>query len=408
MSNENRKIKTAVIGGGASGMLAAIFASRGGADVTVFEAKDTLGKKINATGNGKCNYTNMEMSPKYYRGTHPDFVVPALKEFNERDTIEFFKSIGIMPKVKNGYVYPNSEQASSVSLALSLACREEGVKIINSPVTRIKSQNNAFLVNDSLFDTVVLACGSFANMKDTASFNGYELVKNLGHNVTRLYPALVQLRSSEKYLRTINGVRCEGLIKLYSDGKEIAREQGELLFSDKGISGIPAMQISRYAAEHIDKGHSLCAKVDFFPELDSASVEEALRSRNCMKRTVEEALTGLLNHKLNYVMLTKLGMDVSASARAMLTEKNISRLSELMKNYEFKITGTNSFDMAQVVAGGADTEQINPNTMESRLVKGLFFAGEIIDIDGTCGGYNLQWAWSSGAMAGKNAAGING
>lgn len=398
------KTKTAVIGGGASGMLAAIFASRGGADVTVFEAKDTLGKKINATGNGKCNFTNMNMSPEFFRGNHPDFVRTALKEFSEKDAMDFFKSIGILPKVRNGYVYPNSEQAASVSGALSLACREAEVKVKNETVNRIEKKGDFFLVNDNRFDSVIMACGSFANMKDTSSFNGYDLVRKLGHKVTKLYPALVQLKSNDRFLRTINGVRCEAGIRIFSDNKEVSSEKGELLFSDKGISGIPAMQVSRFVSELNEGNHDIKAKVDFFPEVDAASLEEELRRRSTMKRTVEEALTGLLNHKLNYIMLVKLGMDVYASARAMLTDKNISRLAELMKNYEFKITGTNSFDMAQVVAGGADTSEINSDTMESKLVKGLFFAGEIIDVDGTCGGYNLQWAWSSGYVAGKNAA----
>lgn len=404
MISETNKLKIAVIGGGASGMLAAIFASGNNSEVTIFEAKDTLGKKINATGNGKCNFTNMKMGPEYYRGEHPEFAANALKNFDENKTIEFFKSIGILPKFRLGYVYPNSEQAASVSKALALTCKSKGVTVKYEPVTGIQKKEKGFTVNKYYFDKIIMACGSFAGMKNQDEFNGYKLVQSLGHTVTKLYPALVQLKSNEKFLKTLSGVRQEAHISLYSDGVKVSEEFGELLFSDKGISGIPSMQISRYASKLSDEGHKLYCKIDFFPEVSEEELTEELRKRGAFNRTAEEALFGMLNYKLNYVLLLAMNLDATAPAGKVLSGKNPAGLAKLMKGFTCNITGTNSFDMAQVVAGGVKTTEIDSETMESKIHKGLYFAGEIIDIDGTCGGYNLQWAWSSGYTAGRNAA----
>lgn len=401
--NETDKLTIAVIGGGASGMLAAIFASREGAKVTIFEAKTTLGKKINATGNGKCNFTNLKMSPDFYCSGSKGFVNSAISEFDEKQVIAFFESIGIMPKERNGYVYPHSEQAASVSKALALSCESEGVKIIYEEVTSIKKSNNVFIVNGIKFDKVIIACGSFANMKNTDDFKGYTLCKSLGHTITPLYPALVQLQSNEKCLKTLNGVRQDGEICIVSDGKEIIKETGELLFSEKGVSGIPSMQVSRFVSEAVKNGKKIKANIDFFPSAGNSELSENLLNRSKMNRSAEDALTGLLNYKLNYVCLLTAGLDPVAPVKKVFTTENIKRLVHTLKCFSLNITGTNPFEMAQVVAGGVDTTEINPITMESKLVKGLYFAGEIIDVDGTCGGYNLQWAWSSGHAAGVNA-----
>lgn len=402
MSNNVNKRKIAIIGGGASGMIAAIFASEKGAEVTVFEAKDTPGKKINATGNGKCNFTNLNMSDKFYRGNNPEFVKAGLEAFNEKDAIEFFKRIGIMPKYRNGYCYPNSEQAQSVSKALVLTCNERHVRFVNETISKIVSSDNVFFVNGNVFDKVIVACGSFAGMKNPEDFFGYKLAKSMGHNITKLFPALVQLKSDNKFLKTISGVRQEGTITLFADGRPISKEYGELLFSDKGVSGIPAMQISRYAAKACAEGKKVCCKIDFFPDLTEEELAKDINNRSSFKRSAEECLYGLLNYKLNYVLLLSLQIDPTASGKNL--NDNSLRLAKLMKGFELKITGTNSFEMAQVVAGGVDTNEINENTMESKLVNGLYFAGEIMDVDGTCGGYNLQWAWTSGYLAGINAA----
>ncbi len=404
------KTRIAVIGGGASGMMAAITAASKGAEITVYEAKDRLGKKILATGNGKCNYTNLAQEDSCYRGTDADFSKAVRQAFDVNRTLEFFKGIGIEPKIRNGYVYPNSEQAASVADALAMELRAKKVKVISEAVYSVKGSEGAFLVKSERgqveYDNVILCCGSPAGMKNTADFTGYQLAERLGHKITPLIPALVQLRCKEKWFKTVSGVRTEGIITVLENGKQIASEKGELLFTDYGLSGIPVFQISRFAGEALLRGSKVVCKLDLLPGYIKEELEQLLQKRleTLKNRTAEELLVGLLNHKLNYVLLKECSIDpVEDSKKAYRTE-DVKLLTELYKNFTCQVTECNLFANAQVCAGGVDTSDICPETLESRLVPGLYFAGEIVDVDGTCGGYNLQWAWSSGYVAGMSAA----
>ncbi len=389
--------KIAIIGGGAAGLMAAIIAAVN-ADVTIFEVKDTLGKKICATGNGKCNFTNTDMSVEKYRGENPSFVLPALNSFGPTDTMDFFLKIGIPSKNKNGYIYPYSEEAASVAKALSLKAQTMGVRIITSEVSKINRADGQFIINDLKFHKCIIACGSCAGSPKFSEFKGYKLCESLGHHVTALHPALVQLKSDAKFLKTINGVRLEAAVALY-DGKErIVSEKGEILFADYGISGIPILQISRFAASC----RNPVLHIDLCPDSNSFELKKYFESRDKKNISAENYMLGLLNHKLNYVLLGLCKIDAEGPA-LQFNDKKISEITDLIKNFTLSITGSKDYASAQVVAGGVDTKELNPDTMESKIVPGLFFAGEIIDIDGTCGGYNLQWAWSSGRLAALSA-----
>lgn len=404
------RTKIAVIGGGASGMMAAITAAEQGAEVTVYEAKEKPGKKLLATGNGKCNYTNLVQEDSCYRGTDTSFSKQVRNAFTLEDTIRFFQSIGIEPKCKNGYVYPNSEQASSVAEALILELRARCVPIKMEPVVSIKKWENRFLVKTEHgakeYEKVILCCGSCAGLKKPEEFSGYRLAEQLGHHITPLFPALVQLRCKEKWLKTVSGVRTEGCIRVFADGKQVAEEKGELLFTDYGLSGIPVFQVSRFAGEGLELGKKVSCSLDLLPGYSLEELEQMLHRRvqTLKKRTAEEMLTGLANHKLNYILLKEVGIDPVEVGKTAFSSEKIKKLAGVYKQLKCHVTGCNPFANAQVCAGGVNTAEIDNKTMESRLTPNLYFAGELVDVDGTCGGYNLQWAWSSGYVAGLYAA----
>lgn len=392
-------------------MMAAITAARNGAQVTVFEGKERLGKKILATGNGKCNFTNRFQSAECYRGTHPEFATRILEAFSVEQTISFFREIGIIAKEKNGYVYPNSEQAASVADALSMELRALRAEVVFEAVSKIEQKGDQFLIDTKQgkreFERVILCCGSHAGLPEQANFMGYRLAEQCGHQMTKLLPALVQLRCSEKFFKTIAGVRTEATVALLENGKEIAKENGELLFAEYGLSGIPIFQISRFAGAALARGSKVACRCNLLPRFTKEQVQELVAERisNCKDRTAEELVTGLLNHKLNYILLKECRINPTAAAKVEFSDKKKTEdFIRLLQNFTCTVSATNSFSNAQVVAGGIKTEEINETTLESRQRKGLYLAGELIDIDGTCGGYNLQWAWSSGYVAGLHAA----
>ncbi len=402
--------RIAIIGGGASGMMAAITAAGHGAEVTVYEGKDRLGKKILATGNGKCNYTNLVQEDSCYRGTDASFSKAVRSAFPVEKTLEFFKEIGIEPKYRNGYVYPNSEQAASVADALVMELRAKKVTVVHEQVYSVKYADGTFLVkseqNPAEYDRVILCCGSPAGMKNPKEFSGYQLAERLGHHCTPLIPALVQLKCREKWFKTVSGVRTEGVIAVLENGKKLAEEKGELLFAEYGLSGIPVFQVSRFAGEALNRGSLVSCRLDILPGYTKEELEALLvkRLETLKNRTAEELLVGLLNHKLNYILLKELGIDPVADSKKVFYPENLKRLAALYKGLECQVTELNPFANAQVCAGGVATAEIVPETMESNIIPGLFFAGELVDVDGTCGGYNLQWAWSSGYAAGIHAA----
>lgn len=338
------------------------------------------------------------------------FSKAARDAFSLDDTLKFFKNIGIVPKARNGYVYPNSEQAASVADALAMELRAKRVKVLNEQVYSVKGSVSQFLVkseqNQMEYDKVILCCGSCAGMKKPEEFSGYRLAERFGHKIIPVIPALVQLRCKEKWFKTISGVRTEGVISVFENGEKIAEEQGELLFADYGLSGIPVFQVSRFAGEALQRGSKVICKLDLLPGYTKEELKKLLQNRfeTLKNRTAEEVLIGLLNHKLNYVLLKECNIDPVADSKKAYQPEDFSKLAALYKELTCQVTELNPFANAQVCAGGVDTSEIMESTMESKIVPGLYFAGELVDVDGTCGGYNLQWAWSSGYVAGLHAA----
>ncbi len=399
-----------IAGAGASGMMAAIRAARAGARVTLLERKDRPGKKLLSTGNGRCNLTNMDQREEYYRCDQAGFPSQVLARFPVMDTLEFFEGLGILAKSRNGYIYPNSDQALSVLEALLGELKVLGVKIIcQTPVTRAGKKGDTFFVysGDRKFQgqALILAAGSRAAPVTGSDGSGYELASGFGHRLITPLPALVQLRCGEKHYKRLAGVRAEARVSLYGNGKFLASDQGELQLTDYGISGIPTFQVSRYASVALHRKQEVKARIHFLPQMDEGQVRDMLdrRRRHMKAGNCLQFMNGLLNSKLSAVLLNLAGIREDQPVTSV-TKAGWDQLFTQLTNYETQITAANSFDHAQVCRGGVDTRQVRENTLESRLVPGLYFCGELLDVDGICGGYNLQWAWSSGAVAGQNAA----
>lgn len=408
-----KKIRIAIIGAGAAGMVSAITAVRQGAEVTLFEKNDRVGKKLLATGNGRCNLSNMEFSTDYYYCSDKEKLQKVFDVFSPWDTVSFFESIGLMVKEKNQGLYPYSEQASSVLDVLRTELAYSGVRIISeTEVDKVKRKADAGFVimdgggNEEFFDKLILAAGSPASLKG-AGKSGYHIAEDLGHRINPLVPGLVQLRSDESFCKALGGVRCNAKLALTVDGKAIAEESGEVQFTDYGISGIPVFQFSRQAAYALKEKKKVSVLADFFPDQDKETFAffTKLRYESLKNRTLEEFMTGTLNKKIGRVLIKRCALKPGMTAKEAGYEK-ISELMQMSRSFSLHISGVNSMENAQICAGGIDFGQMDAQ-MESELVPGLYFAGEIVDVDGKCGGYNLQWAWSSGYVAGMNAAGCS-
>lgn len=405
-------VKIGIIGGGAAGMMAAITAASEGAVVTLLEGGERVGKKILSTGNGKCNLGNRNLSEDDYCGADREWIAACLREFDCDDTIRFFQKIGLMLKDKNGYLYPLSEQAASVLDVLRTELRTVGVEVLTeAKVNSVEaSEKGGFVVavqdKQFYFDRVILACGSKAAPKTGSDGSGYKLAKRLGHDLIPTVPALVQLRCAESYLKEVAGVRTDARITVMNAGEEIA-EWGELQLTDYGISGIPVFQLSRkvnYLLRDMGKNAEAEVVIDLFPAFSGEEFTQMCKERKLflMDRTVEEFFTGMLNKKLMLLFIKLAGLKRDAMVMEV-EDWRLQAVYDLCKNWRLHVIGSNPYDNAQVCAGGVDTTQVGIN-MESALVPGLYFAGEILDVDGRCGGYNLQWAWCSGYLAGYNAA----
>lgn len=404
--------KVLVVGAGASGMTAAIFAAREGANVVLLEHKDRVGKKILSTGNGRCNLSNRIQNPSCYRSGQPDFPLKALEKFDLQMTLDYFEGLGVITRERDGYLYPYSGQASAVLDALRFGITRKTIQTVTEceviSIDVCNNQNEKFSVKTSqgtfTGDSVILSCGSKAAPVTGSDGSGYRLAKKLGHHIIKPLPALVQLRCREKFFKQIAGVRADASIVLYCDGKLSAQDKGEIQFTDYGISGIPVFQVSRYASRALDRGLDVRAVLNFYPEHTEEYTRKILheRCKHLSERKMEDFFSGWIHKKLALLILKQAAVRPDMYTGS-LNEKQIDRLGDLLCRFEVEIVGTNSFEQAQICCGGVDVSEINEATMESKKVKGLFFAGEIMDVDGICGGYNLQWAWSSGAMAGKYA-----
>ncbi len=408
---QEKQFAVAVIGGGAAGLMAAITAARMGVSVVILEQKEKTGKKILSTGNGKCNYTNERQGISYYRGENPAFVVSVMEQFGFAETVAFFEEIGITPKVKNGYYYPASEQASAVLEVLHLEANYLRIReVCDCKIKNIKQTQKGFFIETSAGnftgECVIFATGLLAAPKTGSDGSAFPLLEKFGHHFIEIVPALVPLYAKQSFFKQIAGIRIEGLARLYIGKKEIASERGELQLTDYGVSGIPVFQLSRFATKALKQGKKVHLLIDFLPDKTKEETIILLEKRLHkieQKKTMSECLVGLFPKKLAEVLLKEAGISLGDVPKKLEYGK-IEALAEVIKSLYVDITGSKSFEQAQVCAGGIDTREINPNTMESKLISGLYFAGELVDIDGMCGGYNLQWAWSSGYVAGFHAA----
>lgn len=406
--------KIAVIGGGAAGMTAAIRAARMNAQVTIYERNDRVGKKILSTGNGKCNFSNEKMSMDCYRGSGVELVDKIYRTFGVKETKDFFEGLGMRIKDRDGYLYPASGQASTVLDVLRYEMERLTVSIhTNRQVTDIIVGRDGLTVETNehekeKYDAVILACGGKAAPKTGSDGQGFVLAKKMGHSIVSTVPALVALRCKEDFYKRVAGVRCDAKLTLYIDGQPVRSDRGELQWTDYGISGIPVFQLSRDAAYALQEQRSVTVKIDLMPDLYEGQDDNAdsqfwtERWKRQSVQTMEQFVTGLVNKKVGLLLLKLAGIKETDKAEEVLPSRR-KELTKLFRSFIVTVKGTNTYDQAQVCAGGVDCREVT-DTLESRIVSGIYFAGEILDIDGVCGGYNLQWAWSSGIVAGQAAA----
>lgn len=394
-------MKVGIIGAGASGVFAALILKQNYIDTTVIERNANALKKIYATGNGRCNFTNRNVSYKNYHGENPKFTISVIKKFDNYDVIEFFNDMGI-PEVEleNGKIFPKSLQASSiVKQMMCLANHLEVEFIFDSFVDDVRKNGDVFEVksNDSIykFDYLIVACGSKAYKKSGSDGNGYILMKKLGHNIVKTHPGIVQLRLNGDSFRKMSGTKFKANAKLVVDGKEIFEFYHDVLFTDYGISGPTILQLSGEAIRAKNKGLDVKIRIDTV-DLDENKLYEHLIyiiSLNYYKK-IKELLVGLINDNLIEEVLNQAGISYDINV-CELSKEEIYKLAHTLKNLEFSVSGYKDEDSGQITCGGVDTDEINPSTMESKKIKNLYIIGEIMDVDGDCGGYNLQWAFSS-------------
>lgn len=400
-----------VVGGGASGLAASIAAAKKGARVILLEQKELVGKKILSTGNGRCNLTNLAMGPQYYRGGKQEIIEKVLHTFGTEDTIKFFGELGILTKKRGTYFYPKNDQASSVREALALGAARFQVEIhVQTKVEKISSSKGKFQVyalengekRTFIGDRVILAAGGKAYPALGSDGSGYVLAQLLGHTINPVLPALVQLTSDDPAFRKLAGIRSDAKITLMSGKTALCTDQGEIQFTDYGLSGIPVFQVSRFAAADLMEEKQISALLDFIPEMTEKELCSLFREKkkDWSNNTAEEFLRGIFHRKLVNVILTRAHIRWSQKAENF-SEEDFVKIAGICRKFEVKITGTRSFDQAQVCAGGVPLEEISPFTMESLKCPGLYVTGELLDVDGMCGGYNLQWAWSTGHIAGE-------
>lgn len=404
-------MKIAIIGGGAAGMMAAISAAKCGGDVTIFESTDRIGNKILLTGNGKCNFSNLYLEEETcYYSKNADFLKKIFQKCPPERIYGFFEQEGMLVKNKKGYLYPMAEQASVVLDILRLALKRLNVKLLTEEkVIKITKEDETFCIttekeHTAIFDKVIITTGGRSYPKTGSDGSGYKLAKKLGHSIIPTVPALVQLVGKDDFYKEISGVRSEGVVKLFIDKENVCTHRGEIQFTDYGISGIPIFQLSRMAAYGIFFGKSVTVAADVLPELDAESIKSLVEMRKILHKdnTADDFMCGITNKKLCRLAIKQQRVKPGEKIRNIPDDK-LYEMILYLKNISFAIVNTKGYDTAQVTAGGVDISELNEN-LQSQFVKNLFFAGEIIDVDGICGGYNLQWAFATGYVAGMTAA----
>lgn len=407
------KTEIAVIGGGASGIMAAIQGAVKGAKVTIYEKNDRIGKKILATGNGKCNFSNTRMDESCYYSNALDKVMESVELFDEKDCRSFFQSLGMLVKEKNGYLYPASEQASTVLDLLRLKLVSLNVKVITDcEIKSIQKTETYFVLTGEMAgkteeyhaQKVIVSAGTGAGTQKGKKKDSFSLLKDFNFFVFPQVPGLVPLRVKEDYMKAVAGVRVEGVITLYINEKEIRKERGEIQLTDYGVSGIPTFQLSRFASYALLEKKKVKVEINILPDLPEKEFQKYMEARTLMYKdeTAEEFLLGVANKKINLLLL-KLSQIRPQDKVTEVSKEKMKLLISLFHKWVLTVVATNPLEMAQVCAGGIDMNMIGKG-MEAVSVPGLYVTGELLDVDGRCGGYNLQWAFTSGYLAGQHAA----
>ncbi len=392
-------------------MIAAITAARSGADVTIFERNDRVGKKLLATGNGQCNLTNLNCDHSHFHGEHPHFVDEAFNRFTINNTVDFFNSLGALTVAEaDGRMYPRTYQASTILdvLRFELELCRVTVKT-QTPITSVKKNRSSFTLysENTQFssDAVIVACGSKAAPQLGGTSSGIDILKCMGHSTTITFPVLVPLKTDFPFNRHCKGTKVLAGISLFVNNNKTANECGEVLFTEYGLSGPPIIQLSILANTALQQNKRVTCTIDLFPDKTGDDLVEHLRKRFSGKANfpVETGLIGFINKRLISSVLAESGITDLKKRSGDITESETGRIVETVKKWTFTITGSLSWKEAHVCAGGIRTSEFNNVTMESRLIKGLYATGELLDITGDCGGYNLQWSWSSGVIAARSA-----
>lgn len=402
----NKQWDLVVIGAGASGMMAAITAARENKKVCILEKLDKVGKKLLATGNGKCNFTNANMHVKCFGGDEA-FIKNVLEQFSVEDCLEFFHSIGIYPKNKNGYYYPNSEQAASVTNALLYELERLGVKVFyESIVIEITANTDEVCVwTDNgciIAKKLVIATGLLAAPKLGSDGSLFDVIKSLGHRFAPILPALCGFYCKGMKFKQVSGVRAHGTVAAYIDGKKVSEDTGEIQFTDYGLSGIPVFQISRDLSKGLYAKRKVEIKLNLLPQFKKEELIDEINYRRSIGASIPitALLNGLVNQKLADMIFEKAGIDKQLYASS-ISVNEMFKIADLLQDITVTVTNYRDFEFAQVCTGGIPTSDIDHRTLESKFVPNVHFAGELLDVDGICGGYNLHFAWATGYIAGR-------
>ena len=397
-----------IIGGGASGMAAALAAAENeAAEVVLLERQARVGRKLQATGNGRCNLTNLHACEGGYHGEDASFAEYAIGRFGPEKTLEWFRGLGLFTVAEeSGRVYPYSDQANSVLDVLRFALERPNIEVkLGFEVEKVKKTASGFRIESKEetleCDRLIIACGGLAGTKLGGTMSGYKFLRGLGHRCTKLRPTLVQLKSGWSGIAALKGVRANCHAAIYHNGQLHRESSGEIQFTEYGVSGPVVFEISRDACQ--GTGEWIC-RLDLLPDLPEEVLTEELIRRKDTNLPVSELLTGILHNRLGRVVTQAVGISGYVPVK-QLEVNELAAVSRAVKNFEISLTEPMGMDSAQVTAGGIVTKEFDETTMESRIVPGLYACGEVLDIDGDCGGYNLQWAWSSGRLAGLHAGG---
>lgn len=398
----------AVIGGGAAGMAAAIEAAHQGVQVRLYESQARLGRKLLATGNGRCNFSHQGFTDNNYHGEHPHFVHDAFQRFNEEDTLAFFERLGLAVTTDDRHrYYPASLQASAVLDVLRMALDEAGVQVhTDTRITTVQPlEKGGFRLlwkgGSANADAVIVATGGEAAPKLGGCRDGYKLLMQLGHSLVETAPGIVQLVGDVSALKAANGLKREVRLTIRGNGKRLVQDEGELLITNYGLSGPPVLQCAGHAVRALARGDKVQAEINFFPDQDLGALTDAFLARHeaFPQRRSAAFFVGLLPRLLAQCALKACGI----KAEAALDKHKLTALAQQLHAWRLSISGPRSFAEAQVTLGGIDTADFDSQSMQSWMVPGLYACGEVLDIDGDCGGYNLQWAWSSGRLAAVSA-----